>query len=73
MVETYYQKWGLGINNYVFLQNFPTLIMHVSLVRSIKFPVLPSNHRVVGNDHVYTLPNYSNATWYYVSLSYSGF
>jgi hypothetical protein len=73
VAETYYQKWGSGINNYVFLQNSLTMFMHVSHVRSIKFPMLPSNHRVVNNDHVYILPNYSNVTWYYASFNYFGF
>jgi hypothetical protein len=44
VVGTYYKKWGLGFNNYVFLKNSPTLFMHVSHVRSTKFPMLPFNH-----------------------------
>jgi hypothetical protein len=59
MAGTYYQKWGSGINNYVFLWNFPTMFMHVSHVRSIKFPMIHSNHKVIGSDPVYTLPDYS--------------
>ncbi len=59
MAGTYYQKWGKGETNYVFLRNYPTMFLHVSHVKSIKFLMFPSNHRVSSNDVVYMLPNYS--------------
>jgi hypothetical protein len=58
-VGTYYQKWGRGEISYVFLRNSPIVFLHVSHVRSIKFPMLPSNLRVSSSDVVHTLLNYS--------------
>jgi hypothetical protein len=59
VVGTYYQKWVRGETNYVFLQNFPIVFLHVSHVKSIKFPMLPSSHRVSCIDVVYMLLDYS--------------
>ncbi len=59
VVRTYYQKWGRGETRYVFLRNSPIVFLHVSHVRSIKFPMLPSSHRVFSNDVVYMFLDYS--------------
>jgi hypothetical protein len=48
----YYQKYH---DNYVLLKNSHTVYMHVHLVRSVKFLMLPKNHRVAGNDCTYEL------------------
>jgi hypothetical protein len=50
---------GAGEGSYVFLKKIPTIFMHVAHVRAIKFPVLPFDHRVQGDDPIYTLYDYS--------------
>ncbi len=59
VVGKYYQNWGSSESSYVFLLTSPTVFLHVAHVRAIKFPVLPCDHRVQGNDLAYTLPDYS--------------
>jgi hypothetical protein len=55
VVGTYYQKWGRGETSYVFLLNSPIVFLHVSHVRSVKFPTLPSSLKVYSNDVVHML------------------
>jgi hypothetical protein len=43
----------------VFLRRSPIVFLHASHVKAIKFPMLPSNHRIYGNDPFITLPKYT--------------
>jgi len=38
---------------------FNVVFIRVCHIRVIKFPMLPANHRVQGNDLVYKLPEYA--------------
>jgi hypothetical protein len=55
----YYQKWGRSESNYVLLRKGETIHLLASCVRAIKFPMFPAQHRVSGNDPVYTLPSHA--------------
>ncbi len=59
VARKYYQKWGLGEINYVFLKNIPTIFLHVVHVKTIKFHMHPFDHRVQGNDPTYILLDFS--------------
>ncbi len=61
VIGTYYQKWGTWDSSYVLLQRSHIVYSHVSHVRAIVFVMLPSNHRVQGNVHVYILLDYALA------------
>ena len=52
----YFQKWGLADDSYVLLRNSHSVYMHACFVRAVKFVMPPKDHRVQGNDMVYTLP-----------------
>ncbi len=58
VIGTYHQKWGTWHSSYVLLQRSHIVYLHVSHVRAIVFVMLPSNHRVQGNEHVYILLDY---------------
>jgi hypothetical protein len=51
----YYQKYGTGIDTYVFLKKSKIAHVHVGDIRAVKFPMVPAEHRVSGNDPVYKL------------------
>jgi hypothetical protein len=59
VAKRYYKKWGMIGANYMFLRRSPIVFLHASHVTAIKFPMLFSNHRVFGNDLVFTLLKYS--------------
>lgn len=52
----YYQKWGTGLQNYVYRSKSQIAHCHVEDIRAVKFPMIPQAHRVTGNDPVYALP-----------------
>ena len=52
----YYQKWGTGNRNYIFMSKSCVAIVHVDHLKNVKFPMLPLDHRVQDNVHVYQLP-----------------
>lgn len=56
---TYYQKWGTREKTYVLLHRSHIIYLYVSHVQAIKFCMLPTNHRVSGNEPVYTLLEYA--------------
>jgi hypothetical protein len=51
----YYQSWGKLDSSYVLLSRSHVVYIHVCHVRAIKFPMLPSNHKVHGNELIYKL------------------
>ena len=55
MQARYYQKWGTGPRNYVFLSNSCVAIIHVEHIKNVKFPMLPLDHRIQGNVPIYQL------------------
>jgi len=59
VVGTYYQKWGTREKMYVLLHQSHTIYLHISHVWAIKFCMLLINHRVSGNEPIYTLQKYA--------------
>jgi hypothetical protein len=53
--QRYYQKWGHFEHSYVFLKRFQVVFWMFCNVREIKFLMVPTTHRVQGNDFVYML------------------
>jgi hypothetical protein len=51
----YFQNWGYGARNYVYLDNSRAAFVHSHLVKAIKFPMVPLDHRVRGDDSIYKL------------------
>jgi hypothetical protein len=49
---TYYQKYGVGDNKYVYLS---AAYVDVHLVRACKFPMILASHRVKGDAAVYKM------------------
>jgi hypothetical protein len=54
---TYYQKWGSSNKSYVYLSESNVAYIHAHLVCASKFAIPPANHRVKGDDPVYSLSN----------------
>jgi hypothetical protein len=59
VVGKYYQKWGRSESSYVLLRSSNVAFIHVCHIRAIKFPMLPVDLRVQGNDLVYRFPEYA--------------
>jgi hypothetical protein len=59
VVGRYYQKWGHGESSCVLLRRFEVFYIYVCHVRVFKFPMLPTYHKVQGNDLVYKLPKFA--------------
>lgn len=57
----YYQKWGTVEGSFVLLQKLHMVYMHAHLVRAVKFLMPPKDHRVTGNDTVYTLLSHAQS------------
>ncbi len=55
VAKTYYQKWGKGNQSYVYLNNSNIAYVDAHLVKAIKFPMTPQDHRVKGDDQIYKL------------------
>ncbi len=53
--STYYQKWGHNKNNYVCLTNSQVVFLTIDLVLTSKFSMLPTHHRVKGDEHIYQI------------------
>jgi hypothetical protein len=51
----YYQCWGCGLQNYVYLTGSCPAYIHSHLVKAKNFSMLPHNHRVQGRDPTYKL------------------
>jgi hypothetical protein len=49
----YYQRWGTGAHNYVYLSNLNPTFIHSHLGRAVKFPMIPLDHRVKGGNPIY--------------------
>ena len=51
----YYQKWGMGPQNYVYTAMSQISCCHIEDIRAIKFPMVPQTHRVYGKNPIYAL------------------
>jgi hypothetical protein len=52
---TYYQKWGLSSDSFVYLSESRTAHIPSNLVVRVKFAMEPKSYRVKGDDPVYRL------------------
>jgi hypothetical protein len=55
VASRYYQKWGQSKHSYGFLKKSQVVVWDICNVRAIKFPMVPTSHRVQGNDPMYKL------------------
>jgi hypothetical protein len=51
----YYQRWGRGSRNYVYLSGSHPAYLHPDSVKAKGFPMVPKDHVVQGSDPTYTL------------------
>jgi hypothetical protein len=51
----YYQRWGQGERNYVFLSNLYLAYINPHSVKAKCFPMVPNNYTVQGSDPTYKL------------------
>jgi hypothetical protein len=51
----YFQNWGAGSQNYVYLSGSCLAFIHSHLVKATKFPMILLDHRVKGDEPIYKL------------------
>lgn len=56
MKPRYLKKWGIDLNNYIFLSNSCEALVHVEHIKWIQFPMVSQDHRVLRNLPTYQLP-----------------
>jgi hypothetical protein len=51
----YYQRWGRGSRNYVYLSGSHPAYLYLDFVKARRFPMVPTDHVVQGSEPTYTL------------------
>jgi hypothetical protein len=51
----YFENWGVGSQNYMYLSGLRPAFSHSQLVKATKFPMISLDHRVKGDKPIYKL------------------